>query len=203
MIKIYGHPQSSAGRSYWTLEEIGLEYERISISMRDGEHKKSPFIDLNPNGKVPAIVDGDYVLWDSSAIDYYLAKKYKPELIGTTIEEEGLVTQWSYWAVTELQPPLITAFIQKVFVPEDRRDEEKIAESLEKGKKYFKVLEKILKDRSYIAIDTFSVADISIAFTLNMLSSIGYDLSEDFPVTKSWLDTQINRDSFKKVMALK
>src|SRR5687767_5881522 len=112
MIKIYGSPHSSGGRCYWTLEELGLSYERVKIDMRSKEHKSPSYLNLNPNGKVPVMVDDDFVLWESAAINSYLAEKHRPELLGRTLQERALVQQWTLWAMVDLQPPHVDLLIQ-------------------------------------------------------------------------------------------
>jgi glutathione S-transferase len=132
MITLYGSPRSSAGRCLWTLEETGVPYNIKDVDMRNKEHKSADFMRINPNGKVPAMVDGDVILFESMAINFYLADAYKKELLGATPAERGLVHQWSFWASSELQDPIIQVFIQKVFVPEDKRDNKVIEDNLKK-----------------------------------------------------------------------
>ena len=198
MIKIYGHQNTSAGRSYWALEEAGVEYEVGEFSFKNGDHRSEEFLAKNPSGKVPVLEDGDAVIWDSSAINYYIAKKYKPELLGSNLLEETKVTQWCYFAVADMQPPVITAFIQKVFVPEERRDQAKIDENLKKAEKYVTILDKVLKDSKYIASDTFTLADISMGWIFYALDTLEYDL-ENYPNVKRWHDLVMAREAVKRV----
>ncbi len=90
MITLYGPARSSAGRCFWLLEELGLSYENKPVDMMKKEHKSDWFLKVNPNGKVPALVDGNTTLFESMAINYYLAEKYKPEFLGKTVEEKGI-----------------------------------------------------------------------------------------------------------------
>ena len=64
MISIYGSPKSSSGRCFWALEEVGQAYEAKSINFKENEHKSEEFLKINPNGKVPALIDGDYTVWE-------------------------------------------------------------------------------------------------------------------------------------------
>ena len=73
MISIYGSPRSSAGRCVWAAEEAGVAYEVKAVDMRNQEHKSAEFLKLNPNGKVPAMKDGDISLFESMAINFYIA----------------------------------------------------------------------------------------------------------------------------------
>jgi glutathione S-transferase len=111
MITLYGSPRSSAGRCVWALEEAGVPYTLKEVDMRNKEHKSPEFLKINPMGKVPAMVDGDITLFESMAINYYIADNYKKELLGTNALEKGLAMQWSFWATSELQTPIIECFI--------------------------------------------------------------------------------------------
>lgn len=198
MLKIYGHPQTSAGRVYWLLEELGLEYETQPFEFKNGDNKKPEFLELNPNGKVPVIIDDGFVLWDSSAICKYLAEKHNPALMGEGIEQRALVDQWSFWAVADFQPPVITAFIQSVFVPEGKRNQSIIDSNLEKAAKYVEILESKLQKDSFIATPSYDVADISVCFVLNVLKALNFDFSGT-PKVGEWLEKTLKRPSILKV----
>ncbi len=178
MINIYGSPKSSAGRCFWCLEEAGVEYETRSIDFSAGEHKSEAFLQINPNGKVPALQDGDFVIWESLAISNYIADAYKPELLGSSPQERGQVSQWSIWSVADLQVPMIQAFIQLVFVPEPRRDADIIAKAFEKIPPMLATLENSLSDKAFLVADRFTLADLNCAFVVGICDDIKFDLSE-------------------------
>ena len=90
MIMLYGSVRSSAARCYWCLEEIGVAYKGVPVDMKANEHKSENFLKINPNGKVPALVDDQIQLFESMAINFYLAEKYKPSLLGSSIAEKAL-----------------------------------------------------------------------------------------------------------------
>ena len=201
MIKIYGAPGSSAGRCYWTMEEIGLLYERQPLDMSKKEHKSPEYLALNPNGKVPCLVDGDVTIWESMAIDTYLAEKYQPDLLGLTPEARGLVQQWSYWAILEPQPALVSALIQKVFVPEPKRDQKIIDDALAKLPPMLEIANKHLDQLEYFVGGSFSLADIHVATVMNINHMLGQSLS-DFPHLMRWLDNVCGREAYQKVQAM-
>ncbi|HKA29898.1 MAG TPA: glutathione S-transferase N-terminal domain-containing protein, partial [Candidatus Binatia bacterium] len=113
MLKLYGVPRSRAMRSLWMLEELGLPYENVKVDFITGT-KASGFKELNPNGHIPVLQDGDLVLWESLAINLYLARKYDKGLWPKTVEDEGRAYQWSLWAMTEAEEPLLTALLNRV-----------------------------------------------------------------------------------------
>jgi len=201
MITIYGSPQTSAGRCFWTLEEVGASYEVKTISFKDKEHKSEEFLKVNPNGKVPALVDGDYTIWESMAINMYLAEKYKPELMGESAQQRGLVHQWSIWASNDLQTPMINIFIQLVFVPADKRDEKKITEFKDKLPALLQTIDKALEKSTFLAGDNFSLADLNTASVVNICEHISYDIS-DYKSINRWLSIINERPAFQKYKAL-
>lgn len=201
MISIYGSPQSSAGRCFWCLEEVGVPYQHKSISFKDQEHKSAEFLAVNPNGKVPALVDGDFTIWESMAINFYLAEAYKPELLGKNPKENGLVHQWSIWSIADLQPPLIAAFIQLIFVTEERRDHNLIKKSLEKLPAMLATLNKTLESHSFLLGDTFTLADLNVSTVVAICDQVDVKLS-DYPAIMTWRQKLAQRDSFKRYQAL-
>ena len=201
MITIYGSPQSSAGRCFWCLEEAGVEYTAKSIDFRKGEHKSAEFMKVNPNGKVPALTDGDFTIWESLAINNYIAEAYKPELLGSTVQERALVSQWSIWSVADLQAPMIQAFIQLVFVPEPRRDQSIIDGAFEKLPTLLSTLENSLADKNFLVADRFTLADLNAAFVVSICDEIKFDLA-DYGNINQWRARIDEREETQRYKAL-
>ena len=101
-LHLYGVPWSRASNCIWMLEEIGVEYELHQI-----EPKSSELLALNPNGKVPVLVDDGLVMWESMAINLYLAERFKSSLGPIDLAEKALMLQWSFWAENEIDDFLI------------------------------------------------------------------------------------------------
>ncbi len=201
MIKLYGNVRTSAGRCHIMLEECGQKYETVELNMMEKrEHKSPEFLKLNPNGKIPTLVDGNFVLWESLAINRYLADKFKPELLGETLENRALVDQWSIWSLAELQPPLVDMLIQMVFVPENKRDLALVEKCKAKLPEKLKVLNETLSKKEYIVGNKFTLADLNVASVANIGNSLNVSYS-DYPNLKSWLDKIKTRSSFKAVEA--
>ena len=103
MIKLYGVPASRAFRALWMLRELGLEFENVPTSFANGGTRSAEFLKLNPNGHIPVLVDGSTVLWESMAINLYLARQYGAgSLWPATVADEGRAFQWSFWVMTEV-----------------------------------------------------------------------------------------------------
>ncbi|NJN99325.1 MAG: glutathione S-transferase family protein [Anaerolineales bacterium] len=202
MIKIYGVPRSSAGRCYLMLEELGLPYETVPLDMRNKEHKSEAFLKINPNGKVPALIDGDFIIWESVAINHYLAEKHRPELLGKTVADRARQIQWSIWSMTDLQPPLVDLIIQFIFTPEEKRNLHLIEKAREKVPPMLAILDSALAGKTYILGSDISVADFNLASVVNIASSFEFDFSP-YKDMSAWLARIKDRPSFKKVAQLR
>ncbi|MGE3681123.1 MAG: glutathione S-transferase family protein [Bdellovibrionales bacterium] len=197
MIQIYGSPRTSAGRCYLMLEELGLPYEAKPLDMAAKEHKSEAYRKLNPNGKVPALIDGDYVIWESLAINFYLAEKYRPSLLGNGAEEKGLVQQWSVWALAELQPPLVDMLIQLVFVPEPKQDMMVVEKARGRVPGMLEILDRHLSGRTYLVEEKLTLADFNVVSVVNLADGLKVDL-EPFPHVRSWFTDLKSRPSFQR-----
>src|SRR2546426_6941205 len=140
MLKLYGIPRSRTARVIWMLEELQIPYENVPVSFIE-ESRKPEYMKINPNGHIPALQDGDLTLFESLAINLYLARKYDKGLWPKTIEGEAKAYQWSIWAMTELEEPLLTVLLNRAFLPETQRDAKKADEAAVRVKTPLKVLE--------------------------------------------------------------
>jgi glutathione S-transferase len=104
MIRLYGSAQTRAFRSLWMLEELGVPYELVKTDFANGDTRTAEFLKINPNGHVPALVDGDLTLFESMAINLYLAQRYgKRTLWPESEHDRARAVQWSFWSVTECE----------------------------------------------------------------------------------------------------
>lgn len=202
MIEIYGSVRSSAGRCIWCLEEVGVPYQNIAVDMKNKEHKSADFLKMNPNGKVPVLKDENFFLFESMAINLYLAEKYRPSFLGRSSEEKALTYQWSFWAQSDLQDPLIQIFIQKVFISEEKRDQKIITENLEKLPRLFQILDKVLLEKKYLTGSEFSVADLNVCSVVQIAGAVGFEISSFSHVDK-WVRAISDRAAYKKFLLLR
>lgn len=203
MIKLYGAPRTSAGRCYWMLEELGLPYETVPLDMMQArEHKSPAFLKLNPNGKVPVLIDGDFKIWESMAINTYLVEKTKSPLGGTTPEEKGLIQQWSYWSILELQRPAVDCLIQEMFVPAEKKDVAIIQKSKEVILNLLPILNESLSDRTFLVGGRFTMADLNVASVVNVCRGLKIELSA-WPNVQRWFSAISDRPAFQKLMKLR
>ena len=104
MLQLYGNSRSRAMRCLWMLEEMGEPYQLIEKSTRSDDLQSAEYLRLNPNARIPTLVDGDLVLWESMAINLYPAQKYEGPMHFAGPEVLGLAAQWSFWAMLETGP---------------------------------------------------------------------------------------------------
>ncbi len=198
MIKLYGISRSRAARSLWALEEIGIEYEN-SPTHFTGDTKKPDFLAINPNGRVPVLVDGDLTLFESMAINLYLAKKYDGGLQPKTLEDEARAVQWSFWGMTELEAQLIQMLLNTVMLPEAERDPSKIEAAVEALERPLRVLDGALADRAYLLGDSFTIADLNVASVLSLANIVKFDLG-GYTNVKRWFNACLSRPAFSRAL---
>jgi glutathione S-transferase len=198
MIKLYGVPRSRTMRPLWMLEELQVPYENVKVSFIE-ESRKPEYLKINPNGHIPALQDGDLTLFESLAINLYLARKYDKGLWPKTIEGEAKAFQWSIWAMTELEEPLLTTLLHRSFLAEEQRDPKKAADAAERFKTPLKVLESQLSG-DYLAGKDFTVADLNVASVLSWAPLAGLDLSSA-PKTQAWLGRCTGRPGYARLMS--
>src|SRR5947207_8538408 len=122
-LKIYGVARSRTFRTLWMAKELGLDYEHVKVDFAIGQTRDPRMLALNPNGHIPVIEDGGFVLWESMAINLYLAKKHSTgTLYPSRLEDEARAWQWSFWGMTEVERPVLTALFNRALLPEDKRD---------------------------------------------------------------------------------
>src|SRR3989441_11561880 len=177
MIKLYGVPRSRAVRSLWMLEELALPYENVKITPAS-DTRTPEFLRLNPNGHVPVLQEDGLTLCESMAINLYLARKYDKGLWPKTVEDEGRVFQWSLWAMTELEEPVLTTLLHRMFFPEEQRDAKKADDAAERFKQPLSVLEGALGGKPYLLGNAFTVADLNVASVISWAPLAGPEASE-------------------------
>ncbi len=187
-LTIYGSPMSRTFRVLWMARELGIQYENVPLDPRTGDTRKPDYLKINPNGHVPAIVDGDYVLWESLAINLYLAKKHGGPLAPSNIDEEGKALAWSMWALTELEDNIVT-LVQSVLMPPERKpDAARVEAHLARRRVNapLRVLNAALTEGQYLLGGRFTVADLNVAGVVAGLGIAKFELGA-WPKVATWL----------------
>jgi glutathione S-transferase len=189
------------------LEELGVPYEKIRLQLDKGDQKKPEFLAINPNGKVPALVDGDARMFESYAILVWLGERYGVEKgmwpkVGSPEHAEAL--SWSTWAVTEMQAPFYDVVMNAVDVPwahpKEHRSAHTAAHGLKNWKTSIEVLDKRLEGRDWIMGKQFTLVDLAAG----LVAAMG-PMFASLPVTgknvEAYVGRLTSRPSFAKVMS--
>ena len=178
MLKLYGGARSRASIVHWYLEELGVPYEFVKLDMQAGEHLQPAYLAINPVGKVPAIVDGDFQLWESGAILLYLADKYSNAL---SLQERAVFSQWVLFANATLGPG--------IFGEENRERE---------MPRLLTPLNEIFSKQPFLLGNEFTVVDVAVGSILNYIPiMLKLDLSS-YPAVLNYMKQLSERPAFQK-----
>jgi len=184
-LKVFGQAQSRAVRALWMVEELGVPYEHVPTKFAS-DSKAPDFLQINPNGRIPAIDDDGFRVWESMAINLYLAKRFGGPLAPADLREEATATQWSFWVMTEVEKTLLQALFHKTGMMGAEKSAEKAAEYLVQLDAPFKVLNQALEGKDYLMGGRFTVADLNVAGVLLWTAMARADLSA-YPALQAWL----------------
>jgi len=200
-LKIYGVARTRAFRALWIAEELGLDYEHVPIEIGDAGARAPEFLALNPNGRLPFIADGDFVLTESLAITLYLAKEYSHgALYPAAPEDEARAWQWSFWAIAEVDRGVNIWSLHAVRLPAGERDAALRDEALNVLAAPFAVLDAAVAKTAHLLRPDFTVADLNVAAVISR--AVDMDLSP-WPHLKTWLHRCLGRPAARKALALK
>ena len=197
--RLYGIANSRAFRSVWAAEEIGLDYEHIGTHFID-DSKAPDYLAVNPNGRIPALEDGDVRLFESMAINMYLAEKYSDGLLPQDAVARAQTWQWSIWGISEIEPLQMQIVVQKFFTPDEKKNEKVVAGAQKGLQRPLKVLDDALANHRYLLGDDFSLADLNLSSVMDLMNMIQLDVSE-WSNVRRWLDDCYGRPSYASAKA--
>lgn len=187
-LEIFGYSQSRAFRALWMAEEIkaakGLDFDHTNSSPMPGPELDA-LLELNPMGQVPVIRDDGFVLRESMAINLYLAKKHEV-LSLSTLEDEALAWQWSFWVMTSVESHTLEALKYKLGMMGVEQNDAKVDAEMEALSRPLDVLENQLSSNSHLIGASFSVADLNVASVLMWLRMGQIDIS-NYEAMSEWL----------------
>lgn len=199
MRKIYGWKRSRAMRCLWLLEELGLDYEHIPLNPNTGDTRTPEYLALNPSGKIPILVEGDFVLSETVAINAYLAAQKPNRLWPTSAHSLAKLNQWVSWAVTELEPPIVAIFKEGRRSPEAIDQARITAWKAEVSAKLKDLLEPHLSRHEYlIAGESFTLADLNLAALVGNAKTFNL-LPTECVNTERWLASCMARPAWQRL----
>jgi len=181
MIKLYGGARSRASLVQWYLEELNLPYQFVLLDMSKGEHLQEPFLSLNPFGKVPVLVDGDFKIWESGAILIYIAQKYGH--LAESPEITGEVTQWVLFANATLGPGIFNEITRAKELP-----------------RLMTPLNELLAKQPYILGEEFTVVDVAVGSMLAYIPMLLKIDLKDYPAIVEYMAKISARPAFIKAI---
>ena len=202
MIKFYFNLAPNPTKVALMLEETGLPYELVPVDTRKGEQHTPAFRAVNPNGKVPAIVDGDATVFDSSAILLYLAEKTGKLLPTDTPAARGQLLSWMFFVGTGVGPYSGQAVHFQTYAPE------KLPYAVERYRfeadRHYKILDAQLAKGRYMLGDTYTIVDINVWGWLRLVPMVlGEQAWADYPNVKRLVDEMSARPAAARVAALR
>ena len=200
MLRIYGSAKSRAVRVLWMAGELGLNYEHKDWLPRSPETRSPEYLALNPNGRVPTIDDDGFILSESMAINFYLAKKHKSPLFPSDLKNEALVLQWSLWETDRLDRQIVNYARHTKDLPAAERKPEIAEAAWKEVAPALDVLEAALAKSAWLAGPAFSVADVNVAAAL--YRGLAIDLGK-WSHLNAWLHRCWERPAAKRARAMR
>jgi glutathione S-transferase len=185
-MRLYEFPPTRSIRVRWTLQELGIPFEAVPVDLRIGEQRRPEFLQVNPAGRVPVLVDGDVMLTESVAIVVYLADKYPAkQLMPSDPALRGQALRWLLFAATELEQPLWRIARNSFVYPEAERLPADVAKARHEFAEMAAVLEAHMHGREFVVGTHATVVDFVVAYTLDWASE--NDLLDGFPVLAAYV----------------
>ena len=204
MLKLYGQYRSRAFRVAWLCRESSIPYEHVNvtINVEGATCKGSDYVKLNPNARVPTIDDDGFVMWESGAINLYLAEKYRSPLWPASPAGKGRMLQWAFFIASDVEPNMITVMQHRVVFPPEKRNATLADEADARLQPRLKVLDEHLAKNRFFGGDKWDMADFMVASVCYSFFAMKYDLGK-YPSFQKWLMASLERPKAKEARALR
>jgi glutathione S-transferase len=191
-MKLYEFAPTRSIRARWTLQELGVDFEAVTVDLRAGENRRPEFLAINPAGKLPVLVDGDRVITESVAIVLYLAEKYpQRRLFPSDPAGRAEAFRWLLFVATELEQPLWRIARNTAIYPEADRQPSDVAIARRDFGDMVPVLEEHMRDREFVVGDHATVVDFVTAYTLDWANMV--DLLDQAPRLRAYMERMYAR----------
>jgi glutathione S-transferase len=177
------------------LAETELDFETVKVDIRAGDNHKADFLELNPFGKVPVLIDDETVVYDSTVINEYLNDEYFAELLPEDSAQRATARVLEDYADVAFTLPAM-AVARAIGRPMDDRDSQRLDGAKEVLRKGLSMLDRVLVDKEYL-VGAFSLADVAFAPTLLRLDKLDIKVDSSFPNVKAWLGRLAERPSMR------
>lgn len=204
-IKVWGRITSSnVKKVLWVADELKLAIERIDAGGKFGVVDTPAYLALNPNGRVPTVEDGDFVLWESNAVMRYFCEKYNGEaLYPADARQRADINRWLDWSLSTLSPVDTKVFLATIRTPEAKQDKAAIAKMVEQAGHAYAIMNERLKDRPFFAGERFSLADLALSIFFDRWSRNPFLATRpEAPHASAWLARVREREGFRKYVEI-
>lgn len=203
-LKIWGRANSvNVQKVLWCSRELDLVYERIDAGMQFGRNQEPEYLAMNPNGRVPMLVDGDFVLWESNSIMRYLALAYGSQspIYPEVPKFRAAVDRWLDWTLSTLQPVDRPVFWGLVRTPVEQRDMAALQQAGDAAAIQYRLLDTHLATRTFMEGEQFTLADIAVGtYTRRWLGVEGIQKPQ-LPHLQRWFSQFASRPGFQQFVA--
>ena len=198
MLRLLGRKTSgNVQKVLWLLEELGVEYVREDYGRQFGNTGDDDYLQMNPTGKVPTLVDGKHIIWESNTILRYLCLKQDSDLLPGDSASRAQCETWMDWLLASLNSHYVNVFKESKKAEEDRAEIDAMGSALIEQ---LSILEKHLEKNEWIGGDSFSVADIALGPICNRCLRFPLDLPELVNIRR-WHELISERTAYQKVGA--
>ena len=203
-LTIWGRQNSvNVQKVLWCLRELDLTYERIDAGMQYGRNREAEYLAMNPNGRIPTLVDGDYVLWESNSIMRYLCMAHGKgsPIYPESPQARAAVDRWLDWTLSTLQPVDRPVFWALVRTPVEKRDMVAIQKDADAEAMVWRIVEAQLATRRFIEGDQFTIADIALGAYARRWLGVEGVTKPKLPNLDRWFAQFAARPGFVKFVA--
>jgi len=196
MIRLLGRSTSgNVQKVLFLLEELGIDYQREDYGRQFNNTQTADYLALNPNAKVPTLIDGDLVIWESNTILRYLASKSGSELYPSDLGERSQVERWMDWLLATLNTAYVAVFKDSKNAPEDRAAT--FGDMAKEVAGALTILDGALAGRDWVAGEAMSLADVALAPIVHRCVNFPIDLPA-IPNVDRWIGAIRERPAFRK-----
>ena len=198
MIKLWGRRNSvNVQKVLWCLDELSVPFQRIDAGMQFGLNDAPNFLALNPNGRIPLLVDGDFSLWESNSILRYLALAYGGEAIYPDDPKiRASIEKWLDWSLSSLQPAESPVFWGLVRTAPEKRNMAALQQKTDAVAKLWDILDAHLQGRQYLEGGIFTLADITLGSYARRWFGVEGVVKPEFAGLARWYETVSQRPGF-------
>ena len=203
-LTIWGRPNSvNVQKVLWCLAELDVAFERIDAGMQFGRNTEADYLAMNPNGRIPTLVEDDFVLWESNSIMRYLclAHGQHSSIYPHQPRQRAAVDRWLDWTLSTVQPIERPVFWGLVRTPPAERDMVALQQAADAAAEVWKMLDRQLTARRYVEGEVFTLADIALGTYARRWFGVEGVVKPDLPQLSRWFASLEGRPGFVRYIA--